>query len=154
MIFQILSFLLNFQWFHSIRNLLCINFLFKGLGRGLACMAIDCLYSLNGGQLSLTRGKFLLFKYSHFSIFWDFNITSFSFSCKQGDNYSLWSVWEIVSFLIYQFLFLIHFTVYFRLFSEISIALKIVNFPSFIYNFVYVLIYWKSKLGSCCHFCL
>ena len=107
---------------------MCINFLFKGLGGGLACMAIDCLYSLNGGQLSLTRGKFLLFKYSHFSIFQDFNITLFLFPCKQGDNYSLWSVWEIVSFLICLSLFLIHFTVYFRLFSEISISIEIVHF--------------------------
>ena len=37
-------------------------FLFMGLGRGLACMAIDCLYSLDGGRPSLTKGKFLLFK--------------------------------------------------------------------------------------------
>ena len=44
----------------------CINFPFKGLGGGPACMAIDCLYSLDGGQLSLTRGKFLLYKHSQF----------------------------------------------------------------------------------------
>ena len=31
-------------------------------------MAIDCLYSLDGGQLSLTRGKFLLYKHSQFQI--------------------------------------------------------------------------------------
>ena len=33
-----------------------------GLGRGLACLAIDCLYSLNGGRPGFTLRKFMQLK--------------------------------------------------------------------------------------------
>ena len=50
-IFQILSISQTFQ---------CVSFsFFMGLGRGLACMAINCLYSVDGGQLILMKGQLL-----------------------------------------------------------------------------------------------
>ena len=56
--------------------------LFTGLGRGLACMAIDCLYSLNGGRLSLGKGKISVFNnnfnYTIFSLYRTLNYIFFS----------------------------------------------------------------------------
>ena len=50
-------------------------FPFTGLGRGLACMDIDCLYSLTGGRLSLGKGKISVFNNNFNYIFFSFNRT-------------------------------------------------------------------------------
>ena len=58
-----------------------------GLGRGLACLAIDCLYSLDGGRPSLIKGKFLLLNkninYPIFSIQQDFKLHRFQFLIRK-----------------------------------------------------------------------
>ena len=38
------------------------HFLFMGPGRGLACLAIDCLYSLDGGRPGFALRKFMQLK--------------------------------------------------------------------------------------------